>query len=311
MSQKDTQEEKPVIVPEVPAVIPEVKEVIPPTTPEPAVVPPAEDKGTPAIVPEKKPEDAPPVVPEKRPVAYIPLKKYHEETGELKKKITELEALVSKPDSKGPVTIDDDAIQAYADKYGMETEAVVDLLALLPKPETAMSPDALKEFNSIVEGEKARKAKEYETKDWNENAVPTLKELFPTATEAQLKKAQEFLDPIAHTEEGVNQGYDFIVFKNKSNLASIFGTTEETPKVPTTKATLETGKLGTGNPQRLTAQDFSTENPDFSLLDQLSPEDKKSLVKGFDVPTYKKYLTNISKNTPLEVNRDGKKILLK
>lgn len=297
--------------PVAPAEPTEPKEPVEPTTPtEPTepVTPPVEP-----VTPPKEPKDVPPVVPEKRPVAYIPLKKYHEETGELKKKITELEAIVANktPEDKGPFQVDSAKIQAYADKHGIDPEEVLDLLALLPKPESGitMSKEDLEEFNKIVTTSKDQARIEFEKKDWLENAVPTIKELFPTATEEQIKAAQVLLDPIAHTEEGVNQGYDYIVFKNKSKLAEIFKAA--TPAAPTSKATLEPGKNGAGSPTRLTVKDFAGENPDFSVLEDLSPEDKGSIVKSFEGNTYKKYLAHVAAKQPLEVNRGGKKVFLK
>lgn len=314
MSTKDTGE-KEVVVPEVAVVETPVVVADQPVVETPVVVPPVDDKGTPAPEPEKKPEDVPPVVTEKRPVAFIPLKKYHEETRDLKAKITELEALVAKPaTATAPAEVNVAAMEAWAEKNGLDPDSIPELIALLPKPESGitMSKEALEEFNKIVNTNKETQRQEFEKKDWQDNAVPTIKELFPNATEEQLKAAQEFLDPIAHTEEGVNQGYDFIVFKNKNNLAKIFSTEPAKPAdVPRNKATLETGKNGAGSPQRLTVKDFAGDNPDFTVLNDLSPEDKSAITKSFEGSTYKKYLSFVASNQPLEVNRGGKKILLK
>lgn len=261
----------------------------------------------------KEPEDVDPVVPEKRPVAYIPLKKYHAEKAEWEKKVAELTDLATKkPDANGaPAQVDAAAVQAYADKYGLEPQEVNDLIALLPKPESGptLSTEELAAFRESVSSDRQRKAEAFEIKDWSDNAVPTLKELFPAATEEQIKEAQKFLDPIAHSEQGVNDPYDVLVFKNRQELASIFS--KEAPATPKDKATLERGKTGTGNPSRLTVKDFAGPTSDFSLINDLSDEDKNELVKGFEGQTYKRYLQYVAANTPLEVNRGGRRIQLK
>lgn len=310
-------EEKEVVVPEVPVVEKPAEVAAQPAPVVPVVTPPAEDKGTPApvVVPEKKPEDVTPVVTEKRPVAFIPLKKYHDETRELKAKITELEAIVAKPaTATAPAEVNVAAMEAWAEKNGLDPESVPELIALLPKPNTGvtMTPEALEEFNKIVNTNKETARQEFEKKDWQDNALPTIKELFPTATEDQLKAAQEFLDPISHSEEGVNMKYSSIVFENRKELAKIFSAEPAKPvEAPKDKSTLEHGRNGAGAPARLTVKDFAGDTPDFSILDDISPEDKTALVKSFEGPTYKKYLAHVAKNQPLEVNRGGKKILLK
>lgn len=298
---------------------PEAEPVVPPVVPAEPVAPvePAAPvvpvEPTEPVIP-TEPEDVPPVVPEKRPVAYIPLPKYHAEIKAKDDKIKELEALVAKPAPITPATakVDAAAIQAYADKHGMEPDAVQDLIALLPKPESgaAMAPEALEEFNRIVKEDRDRKAAAFEEKDWTENALPTLKELFPSITDEQVKKAQALLDPIAHTEDGVNLGYDFLVFKNKGEIAKLLED-PAAPAAPQNKVTLERGKLGAGSPTRLTAKDFSDDKPDFSMLDSLSPEDQSALVNSFDSKAYKSFLVYKSTTAPLEVMRGGAKIKLK
>lgn len=261
-----------------------------------------------------------------RPLRYIPLKKHHEDiekakntareeaTAEAQARIKELERMLGSGDGKTPTKEElDERIQLHADKYGMDPQEVRELLELMPRSENGESvpKEALAAFTAFMDEQKLKSEQEHDAREWSEVAIPAIKRLYPNATEDQLKKAYEVLDPIAHSEEGHKYKYSFIVFENQDQIKDIFsGSTEAEP--PKDKITAEGARMGNGANNTLTAKDFEVDNPNFSLLDSLNSEEQKtSILKDMSAGTYQKYLSHIEKKQSVSVLRGDRKIELK
>lgn len=275
---------------------------------------------------------------QERPQRYIPLKKYEDEKKDwnerastAEEKVNELTAILQKlnPDQKGSGTGDDpddmpeinaEALQDYADKHAMDPDMVKDMIPLLlpilkAKANVGVNEKApnltkkdIEVVTNFISSQKEADEKAFDEKEWNEVAIPSLKKLYPDATDDQLKKAQEVLDPIAHSDEGRKYKYGYIVFDNQDALKSIFDKTDKENKPA---AGPEHGQMGKGGPSSVTAKDFEGDKPDFTLLDTLEVDDKRKIIKGMSTSTYQKFITYESSKGGLEINRGGRKISLK
>lgn len=314
----------------------------PPKDPTPPVNPPAdplkdpqppkkEGEEDPKPTPPAPPKDpVPPVVPPEppkkveRPPTYIPMAKYHSdkeswknEKEKLEARITELETIEQTTKKDSPD--EDTEINSYAEKWGMEPDAVRDLLKMARKGQ-AIPEDKLKAIDAAAEITRKAQETEYFNSEWNQ-VEPFFKSQFPNATPEQIAQAKALMDQISHTpqygttpEHGA-YALDYILFKEKSQFEAILNPKkdEDTPPAdPPGKKTIEGGKPpGSGGPTKLTAADFK-EDKDFAQLDSLQPEEKDKIVSSFDPLTFDRFVKfETYKDEGIEVNRGGRKIVLK
>lgn len=209
--------------------IPELKDNPEPEAPE-AEEKPVEE--TPKVEPSKEEPEAPkdelPEPREKRSIydeykdKKVELKSEREareqaerERDELKAKLEEISKASTPADKQ---EAEEDAI-AYAKKVGADPDLVQRIIA-----------DARKGFEPQATGlsdadrallEEARLAKEAQMFEAEFKTVtPTLKEFFPTATEAEIEAIKKELDDISHTKDWADKSLDYIVFKQKDKLAT-------------------------------------------------------------------------------------------
>lgn len=251
--------------------------------------------------PEDKKEDEPPVPRVSRPAKYIPIVQYTSEKKAAQARIAELEGLLG---TKKGTEESDRTIKEYADKHGMDEESVRDLIKLVTPPGTKPG-DAAKpaEIDPAVQ-EKLAKADEilaenFFSKEFNDLAVPQLKELYPSATAEQLSNAKKEIEQIACTEEFLDKPLDFVVFRNKQALAEIFAPDRKGPEsARSTPDKVQTPVL---------ASDFETAKPDFSKLDSLSPEKRNEIIDKMSIQTYMKFSQWNDQNEDLVINKGRRK----
>ena len=298
-----------------PATPPKASEEVPPATP-------ATDPTTPPVTPPVEPVE--PVKVPARPEAYIPLPKYHAEKADWEKKaadadaarvaaeakVAELTALAGQKDG----TQKDEDIEAFMAESGFDRATVDGLLDLaakrLQKGQSALSPEQIASVEKATAIVKEAELEVAFNEEFVSFGVPEVKKLYPDATEAQLAQVKDHLDKVAHTAENKDKPLDFLIFKNKDDIAKIFN--PDVPPEPQTKKTIESARVGAGKQTNLSAADFKDGATDFAALGDLDPAVRAQIVKDFDSKTYSNYI-QYAKNTSggLEVMRDGRKVVLK
>lgn len=305
--------------------------------PAPAADPaPTEKKDEPAVDPDPKPDPQPvtdtkePVVdPTKtpRPEAYIPLPKYHAEKADWEKKandaeegkrlaeakVAELTALAGQKDGAKK----DEDIEEFMDATGFDRETVDKLLNLATKRLSTGQPALSSEQLEAVEKATAIvKEAELETAfntEFDSMGAPTIKKLFPNATDEQLAKAKEHLDKIAHTAENRDKPLDLLIFRGQEDIAKIFEG-DPAAEVQKDKKTIEATRPGGGKPMALTSKDFDSETADFGALADLDAAERSKVIKGFSNTTYQRFLAYAKSQETgggVEVMRNGRKVVLK
>lgn len=249
----------------------------------------------------------------KRPEKYIPIKQYTDEKKQwreteesYKKRIGDLEKIANTSDRGSRIS--DDKIKAYAEKHKLELnvaqaelERVRDAQDLLnDKGEERKQPTELDEDTKArLEEADAMKAEQMFNKEFNDLAVPEIKELWPNATEKQLKEAKALVEKKATTKEFIHSDLNYVVYKSQKELAAIF----ENKKGP------ENGNRATEKGKsEFRASDFKDGKTSFATLSELSSEEQTKIVEDMDVQTYEKYCRWIEQNDTLNINRGGKKI---
>lgn len=231
-----------------------------------------------------------------RPMNYIPMKKYHEEKRLWKQKVNELENRLKDTD-KGSKE-ESNVIKTFAEKHGYEPSEISELVGVLRS-----------EFgvDDLQQQSKARQ-EEMEIKAFNEEykvLETKLKEEFPNASPAELKKARQKMDELAFSEWGHDKELDYILYKNKNTFNKIFGTGESKRPVETTSR---------GNKsfdKELSAKDFRGKK-DFQKLQDLPEEKRRKIVSDLAPEDYANYGSWLqASEDEIEVKRDGRVIRLR
>lgn len=301
--------------PETPVVVPPEKKDEEPETPA-VVVPPEGETVTP-------PEVIPPTQKVERPERYIPVSKYQDEKKEWKKtetelaeanaRIEELTALAKTPDGAAK----DEDIDAFVTEHGLDRAVVDGILAIaekrLSKGQSALSDEQMDQVNRAAEIVKAAEIEEAFDKEFTSYGEPEIKKLYPDATTEQLKKVKEHLDQVAHSKENKDHPLDFLIYKNKDEIASIFtAPVVDEPTVPQTKKPMESSRVGAGKPATYSAADFKEGGTaDFTALNELDAAQRSQIIKDMDTRTYERYIAH-EKGTSngVEVTRNGRKVVL-
>ncbi len=118
-----------------------------------------------------------------------------------------------------------DEFEAFAKEIDADPQTLKKMRDLFLKDRVAAETDPevkkdLEEFKlwkseNHNELEAARYDKEFQT------VAPTLKELIPTASEAEMQSVKEHLDVISHKKENLDKDLDYIVFKNKESILKL------------------------------------------------------------------------------------------
>lgn len=138
------------------------------------------------------------------------------ERDELKAK---LEAINDAPTPEKEQEAHEDAI-AYAKKVGADPDLVQRIIADARKgfePQATGLSDADRAL--LEEARLAKEAQMFETEF--KSVTPTLKEFFPTATEAEMEAIKKELDDISHTKDWADKSLDYIAFKQKDKLSTL------------------------------------------------------------------------------------------
>ncbi len=244
---------------------------------------------------------------EARPEKYIPLAKYipekkewGEKEADYQKRIAELEAIASTVSEKKQ----DEAVKAYAEKYGVPEESVADLRKALgiedkkvetpAKPDEPQAPKLSPDQQAAVDEANLIKAEKAFETEFTDVGVPELKKHFPNATPEQLEKAKKELEALATTRDYLDKPLDFIVYKEQSELAKLF----PEPKAP---RGVEANRVAPQKSTDMTADDFK-DAKDFSALNDLSATERDKLVKEFSNDTWTRYKLWVKANDELVID---------
>lgn len=265
-----------------------------PKAPEPKV-----DDKAPVVDPkDQKTEEKDEPIRTPRPEKYIPIKQYTSEKEQWKETLSKKEQEIadlkviaeSKPDSKK----EDSLKKAYMEKYGVDeetAEAEIERVRFVnehgkekappAKEEKPQSPTLTPEQQAKIEKAEEIEAKEFFNKEFLEDAVPQLKNLFPNATQAQLEQAKAEMEALATTTKYLDKSLDYIAFKERDALADIFAGER---KGPESARSPQKGKM------TYTSADFEKGKTPFSELENLSEEERNNVVKGFSIKTWDAYV---------------------
>ena len=250
----------------------------------------------------------------RRPERYIPIAKYTSEKKQWKEseaakdaRIAELEKLAA----QGQNASHDAAVKKYAEKHGVtedeareEVKELQTILGIEPgekKPaNTTEKPELDEEQKQILEKAEQTLAEKAYDQEFSSAAVPEIKKHFPDATPEQLKEAKTELEKISCTKEFIDKSLDYVVFKSLSGLQSIFKSTPQSPESQRQGANRDTPKLR--------SDDFKDGKTAFSKLSELPAEEQSKIIEGMDIPTYERYVRYLEDNTPLEINRGGRRV---
>jgi len=115
-----------------------------------------------------------------------------------------------------------DEIDAFiASHKEWDKDAIKDLIAIAQK---GSKPDetVVQKLNRFEAWEKENRQsleKQHFEEEFKQS-IPTIKELFPNATEAELDAIKVEVDKLSHTKEFHDKDLDYVVFKNKSVLSN-------------------------------------------------------------------------------------------
>lgn len=243
--------------------------------------------------PQGEPQDTP-----KRPEKYIPVKQYTDEKRQWREEKQALETKLQSLESINQSHGDDktDKIKQYAEKHGVTEDSVRELVGILGGDEKKGIDPALERE---IEEARQIKAEKAFSDEFDSLATPELKQHFPNATPEQLAEAKKEVEKIATSREFLDKSLDFVVFKNRDALKSIF----ETRKSP--ESARQAPQRGA---EEYTASDFKDGKTSFSKLIELPAERQAKIVEDMDIATYDKYVRFIEDNNKLEINRGGRKI---
>ncbi len=201
--------------------------------------PEAEDKKPEAEKPEgddKKPEDKAPLLdkkpeePRKRTIYddYKDKKEELKSEKELREKAErerdELQQKLDKASKPGAeIEATDDAV-AYAKKIGADPDLVQRIISDARKGFEPKTDESLKKDLDEFKTWRTSNAKTIEQQLFNdefEKTVPSLKTLFPTINDDELKNVKKELDTLSHTKEWHDKSLDYVAFKNQEALSKL------------------------------------------------------------------------------------------
>lgn len=244
-----------------------------------------------------------------RPEKYIPVAKYTDEkkkwkeTDEAKdRRIKELETLA---DSNGKDK--ETKLEAYAEKHGKTVEEVRELVEILKedKPQettSAKEKELDAETTQLLKEAQESRAEKLFAKEFEKDALPALKILFPDATTEQLDAAKGEVSKLATTKDFLDKPLDHIVLKSKDELKEVFA------KKPISKGPEGSERSPSKGATDYTAGDFKVGGISFDELGKLPAAKQAKIVEDMDIPTYDRYTKHMKTNDPLVINRGGRKV---
>lgn len=242
---------------------------------------------------------------------FIPMPKYLDEKKnwklkheEQEKKIQELTELANRPKSEEK----DADLAKWAEKVGIEPEDAEELIKIVQKK--ALPEDQFKSLHEAAKLAEVQQEHKLFDQEFESEAIPEIKKLFPDADESKLKKVRDFLFDASHKKETANQELGYIIYKNTDKINSLLSPEAKAEGVKAT-STGEKNRIGQGHRKPMTAKDFVGAK-DFSQLSDMESEEANKIFADFDEDTYKNYLEWVKQNDGgVEVMRNGRKIKLK
>lgn len=207
------------------------------------------------------------------------------ERDELARKLEE--ATAGKGTAEDKEDAAEDAI-AYAEKIGASPDLVKRIIADARKGfESKSDPEVMKRLEAFENWQKSN-AKSIETQMFNdefEKTTPSLKKLFPSVTDDELKTIKTELDKLSHTKEWHDKSLGYVAFENQDKLSALVS-----PK--------KRGMEGKGR-KDVEAADFEFDpNADLS---KMSPKERTA---------WEKQYREMSKSDGLITDAQGKKMLV-
>ena len=246
--------------------------------------------------------------PRKRPKRYIPIPQYQDEKKQWGKdkealeasnvKVKELQSIIDKGVDKPDEKV---AIKGWAEKHKMSEEAATELIDIVRKNISSPDSDLEEKVNRIADKVVTQESESYFKEEIKKDFLPEIKKQYPDATKAQINKAVEIMDEIAHTEKKYKStSLDYIFFKEADQFADAFG-----DNVGVHGA--ERGSIGHGRATGLSAKDFKPDkkgNYDFKQLHEMEDSEvKQGIVSKLDAFATVAYVNSIPED--LEIRRDG------
>ena len=126
-----------------------------------------------------------------------------------------------------------DELTEYAEKIGADPQAIRTLIELARKGMKPELPESvvkdLQEFQQWkAENSKALEQQAFE-REFNE-ALPAIKELFPTANEEELQAIKGEIDKLSHTKEFHDKSLDYVAFKKRNTLNALVSPRKRGPE---------------------------------------------------------------------------------
>ena len=191
----------------------------------------------------------------------------------LKAQLASLNASSSPQDRQDAV----DSIEKFAEKTGADPEALKELkrfiLQDVPKA-PSVDENVLKGINEFQEWKKQNSVaieKQMFEQEFSKT-LPTVKELFPTASQEEIETIKKEVDKLAHTDAYHDKELDYVLFKNKGTLSQMIS-----PK----KRGME--------PSKRSAPEASTESFDPTAdPSQMSPKQRAQWMEDYNKATAQK-----------------------
>jgi hypothetical protein len=137
---------------------------------------------------------------------------------------TKLEALSTAGTAQEKSEAQDEIDQFLTSHQQWDKDAVKDLIAIAQKGIKPELDEATKKGLAEFQSWKQENAKSLEAQRFNqefEATLPAIKEMFPNASDDELKSIRQELDKIAHTPGYHDKELDYVVFKSKDTLSAL------------------------------------------------------------------------------------------
>lgn len=208
------------------------KETVETPEPEAPVVTPAAEEPT-EVAPKTEEEPQNPDEPSNRAPTSKDFKEYkrtlkEELQADFDKKLEEMKAEFGKktPDEVATENLEDD-VKALADKLELDPEKTKAIIDIARKGLEPLSPEdkaALADYKKDKEARQQeladREQEEIFRNEW-EALLPSLKQKFPNATDAQIKAARDKMDELSHTEKYNLTDLDYVLYKEAETIGKV------------------------------------------------------------------------------------------
>lgn len=132
-------------------------------------------------------------------------------------------ASAPKPETPAQTEQVSDELEAFAKKINADPATLREMQAIFLKSAPGLSPELQEQINAATQFHKQNSEafeqqqfeKEYST------TVPTIKELFPNASDEEMAAIKTEVDKLAHSKEGHDKELNYLVWKHKESLGKL------------------------------------------------------------------------------------------